>query len=81
MKPFLLRHGSGPDPLTGLAHEIGEFDSMYEAEQCAELRHRIDSGNWAQVIDRESRRVLRSGHHGGLESAFWWTWRDGLLRH
>ena len=79
MKPFLLRHGPGRWPLSGLAHEVGEFDSQYEAEQFAENRDRVDDGNWAQIIDCQTQRVLRSGSHEGTASQFWWTWRDGLL--
>ena len=79
MKPFLLRRGPGRLPLSGPAYEIGAFDTQFEAEQFAEDRDRLDEGNWAQVIDRQTQRVLRSGSHEGPASAFWWTWRDGLL--
>ena len=81
MKQFLLRHGSGQDPASGLSYEVGEFDTLYEAEQFAEYCDRVDDGNWAQILDQETRHVLRSGCHEGVASAFWWTWRDGVLRH
>ena len=76
MKAFVLRHGPGGGIHRGLARDVGEFDTVLEAEQFVESIDRNDDGNWAEIIECKTQRVLRLGDQGGTATSFWWTWED-----
>jgi hypothetical protein len=80
MKPYLVFHGLGCVPIVAVRYLLGSFETLLEAEQFSEYQLRSDSGNWAQVCDRDSWQVLRSGIQDGAVSAYWWEWRDSPSR-
>ena len=77
-RPYLLFFGSGPIQAQLSVERVGEFSSVHEAQMAAELKERLDVGNWARVVKTESLLVLRAGTHEGPLSAFWWTWLDAM---
>ena len=77
-RPYLLFFGSGPIKAQLSVDKVGEFFSVYEAQLAAEQKERLDVGNWARVVSKESLLVVRTGTHEGPLSAFWWSWLDAM---